>query len=216
MHKALVVGGVESVVKRTIAKHLLDYGVELTHHWGIDGGKKILRPNLPPDIDTCVLLVDMAPREGLVPALKEMCDKRKVILVAAQRKLPQLDRALLLAGFIRKRKAPPVLEEVELDTSYADADVEYAEEPSAPVEAVSIPVPEPVVPPEPPKEEPMSKPAIVAVPPEKANWTFDDLLGHLKATLKLMRDQHGVDEVLYSRQSGLEITRRQVVNVNMD
>lgn len=208
MHKALVVGGVESVIRKSVAPFLAEYGVEVAHVWAIDGGKNILRPELPASIDTCILLTDMAPRDTMVPTLKSMCSKRRVVMVSSPHKRAQMDRALALAGYYRKQPQQPEMVELTLDAAN--------EQEALPPAPVREPAPAPA-PAQETKEEPVAKPAVTVVPPEKATaWSFDDLMGHLKATLKLLRDQHGVDEVLYSRSSGLEVTRRQTINDSVD
>lgn len=199
-HKALIVGGVDAVVRKTVAPFLALYDIEVAHVWPIDGGKNILRSELPADIDTCILLVDMAPRESVVPTLKAMCSKRRVVLVSSPRKQAHMDRALSLAGFYRTQKQRPEL--VELDADEV-------------VEVVPPPVPAPV--PVRAKEETVAKPVSVPTPvPGPAPESFESCMAQLKGVLKTLRDQHGVDEVLYSRSSGLEITRRQVISADVD
>ncbi len=63
---------------------------------------------------------------------------------------------------------------------------------------------------------PVPAPVSAASDDKAKTWSFDDLMGHLKATLKLMRDNHHVEEVFWSKEHGLNVTRKQSIDTDLD
>ena len=143
---------------------------------------------IPPEVRLVLLLVDVVPHAQFAAPLKKACEANSIAFVATLSRMPQLGRSLTLGGFISKTDTIP---------KRADVPPPKPEEPAVPA-----------VPP---------TPAPVTLPEDKIETrAFDDLMGHLKATLKQMRDHHHVEEVFWSKEHGLNVTRKQSIDTDLD
>jgi len=184
--KALVVGG----DGKKLAAALADFDIEITHGWT---AAEQLRQGVPPDIKLVLLLVDAVPHAQFAAPLKKACDALNISFISALSRMPQLGRSLTLGGFVSKSNE-------SLHAKRAEAPPPKPEEPAMPA-VPPVPVPAPVP---------------TASDDKAKTWSFDDLMGHLKATLKLMRDNHHVEEVFWSKEHGLNVTRKQSIDTDLD
>lgn len=178
--KALVVGS----EGKKLAHALAAFDIEVAYAWTPEQAKPypVIRDDgdgrvegmIPQDVRLVLLLVDAVPHAKFAGPLKQECDLRGIPMVTALSKMPQLGRALTLGGFVSS--SPETLK-------------------PKPVEAP------PPMPEEPPM--PANTPVVVEATPQSspALPTFDDCLAALKVTLKLMRDDHHVEEVLPGRRN---------------
>lgn len=187
--KALVVG--LTTGRARFAETLAPYSVEPVEYWPPQTEPK----ELPTGIGALILLMDSGPTEAEQKAYRKACAKASVRYVSALSRPVPLERALALAGFFK----PKPIEE--------GSEVSIRDLLKAPPELPPAPKPE---------ETEMPAPTPPQPPAEKASWSFDDLMGHLKATLKLMRDNHHVEEVFWSKEHGLNVTRKQSIDTDLD
>ena len=190
--KALVVGS----EGRKLTAALAAFDIEVAHVWTPEQAKPypIIRDDgdgrvegmIPQDVRLVLLLVDAAPHAKFAGPLKEECELRGISFVSALSKMPQLGRALTLGGFVSS--APESLKPKPADAP------PMPEEPTVP----AAPTP------------------FVSVEPTPTFPSFDDCLATLKVTLKLMRDSHHVEEVFWSKEHGLNVTRKQSIDTDLD
>lgn len=172
---------------RKLTAALAGFDIEIAHVWTPQQAEP--QTPIPNDVSLVLLLVDGVPHAKFAAPLKRQCEKRDIAFVSALSKMPQLGRALTLGGF----------------TSLSPESLK-----PKPVEAP------PPMPEEPPV--PANPPVVVEAAPQSTPTlpTFDDCLAALKVTLKLMRDDHHVEEVFWSKEHGLNVTRKQSIDTDID